>query len=179
MIKNVFRTVVGTLWTKDIGQGSSVVELLTQVARVPGSISDQSIYFHSTNEYMYSYAHSSFPKTSVLFERPLHQVCVCIHVNLPHCVSGPVRSDLDNTTRPQQETVSIYSSSGLLHASSPSTIIEIHILQCINISQLLYHIEDFSQVLNLAFSLLEDTMSIILANYDFMDIDIQYVACMF
>lgn len=39
--------------------------------------------------------------------------------------------------------------------------------------------EDFSQVLNLAFSLLEDTMSIILANYDFMDIDIQYVACMF
>lgn len=58
---------------------------------------------------------------SVLFERPLHCVCVPIHVNLPHCVSGLVRSDLDNTTRPQQETVSVYSSSGPLHASSPST----------------------------------------------------------
>lgn len=160
MIKNVFRTVVGSIWTMDIG---------------PGSIFDQSIYFHRIN----NYTHSSFPKTSVLFERPLHQVCVCVHVNLPHCVSGPVRSDLDNTTRPQQETVSIYSSSGLLHASSPSTIIEIHILQCINISQLLYHIEEFSQVLNLAFLLLEGTMSTILANYDLMDIDIQYVACMF
>lgn len=31
----------------------------------------------------------------------------------------------------------------------------------------------------MAFSLLEGTMSIILANYDFMDIDIQYVAWMF
>lgn len=31
----------------------------------------------------------------------------------------------------------------------------------------------------MAFSLLEGTMSIILANYDLMDIDIQYVACMF
>lgn len=39
--------IIGTIWTMDIEQGSSVVELLTQVARVPGSISDQSIYFHS------------------------------------------------------------------------------------------------------------------------------------
>lgn len=30
----------------DIGQGSSMVELLTQVVRVPGSIPDPAIYFH-------------------------------------------------------------------------------------------------------------------------------------
>lgn len=128
MIKNVFRTVVGTLWTKDIGQGSSVMELLTQVARVPGSIFDQSIYFHSIYMLIPPFLQHQFCL------RDHYIVCVPIHVNLPHCVSGPVRSDLDNITRPQQETVSIYSSSGLLHASSPSTIIEIHILQFINIS---------------------------------------------
>lgn len=63
---------------------------------------------------------------SVLYERPFHYVRIRIHVNWPHCVSGQVRSDSDNTARPLQETLSVYSSSGQEYASSPSTEIEIH-----------------------------------------------------
>ena len=49
--------VVGAIWTVDIGLDSSVVELLTRVAGVPGSNPGPAICFQ------YVYAHSSFPTT--------------------------------------------------------------------------------------------------------------------
>lgn len=42
----VIHVVIGAIWTVDISLGSSVVELLTRVAGVPGSIPGPAIYFH-------------------------------------------------------------------------------------------------------------------------------------
>ena len=43
--RHVYTVVVGAIWTVDIGLGSSVVELLTRVAGVPGSIPGPAICF--------------------------------------------------------------------------------------------------------------------------------------
>lgn len=51
--------VVGAIWNMDISFGSSVLELLTRVAAVLGSISGPVIY-------LYLNAHSSFPTTYVI-----------------------------------------------------------------------------------------------------------------
>lgn len=45
--KYIHIVVVGEIWTKDIGLGNSLVDLLTRVAGIPGSISSPAIYMFS------------------------------------------------------------------------------------------------------------------------------------